>query len=241
MTREVVTMVTRQSEVACGHNRSPPGSRTSPSTSHLEVTFDGAPNDSLSIDQPDLRNDFRCDAPPSLTRGAAEVSVNRRSVVLLLSFACLSLSGETIPGVSVRKPSVFLVLPSQLRDVCRTSAKVEACTAFVGQVLTCSCELTGTEWRIRARAQFIPMMYVTNTKHLAHERDHIRDIERATITYVQQLALRAFDSRASCTAAAAHETAQFPRLMNRFKDDSNATRHPGYQRVFTLSRNPVIR
>lgn len=159
--------------------------------------------------------------------------MNRRSLVLFLSLLCTNAWGEEPSGaVFARKPIVNLVRPFRLPDVCRTSARVEACTAFVGQVLTCICEPADGVWHITAHAQFIPVLYVTNGDHLAHEREHIHDIEEAARAYVLGLASRTFDSERTCRAATAYETARFPRLMDLFKDDSNARRHRRYRRAF---------
>lgn len=132
--------------------------------------------------------------------------------------------------VLVHEPLVVLVRRFNLPTVCATDARIEACTATVGQRLSCRCERATTGWHMTASAQFIPVMYVMGPDYVQHEREHIRDLRRSLTAYVSGLEERQFESETVCEREAAELAASFPATMDRFKDDSNAARHPGYRR-----------
>ena len=104
--------------------------------------------------------------------------------------------------------------------------KVEACTVFVGQRLTCVCEARDGGWRINPHAQFIPVMYVLGADRVGHEHDHIGDIETALSSWLQTLQRRQFATPSGCEDFAASETSRFTQIMDGFKRESNAKRHP---------------
>ena len=131
-------------------------------------------------------------------------------------------AGET--NVLSRRPIMNVVRPSQLPQACGVR-NAEACTAFVGQRLTCRCERIGAGWMIVAHAQFIPVMYVTNGEHLAHEREHIGDIETSLAIYLDALGKRKFPTSSECERTAAEEASRFTRTMDGFKLQSNELRH----------------
>jgi hypothetical protein len=157
---------------------------------------------------------------------------------LILVVAVFVFSVEAAGEVFSRRPMISLVRPFNLPAVCGTTRPIEACTRFVGQVLTCACEANPISgWRMSARAQFIPMIYMTSGEHLAHEHEHIRDIAGSVGSYAERLESLSFDSLEECERVASEETSRFPRTMDRFKDESNALRDPGYQRIYLLTEN----
>jgi len=136
--------------------------------------------------------------------------------------------------VLVREPIVVLVRRFDLAEKCGTTKKIEACTAFVGQRLSCRCEPSGDGWKLAASAQFIPVMYLLGPAHVLHERDHIDDVERSLRAYLGDLQALRFDSAEACQREAAARADSFTRTMDRFKEDSNVMRHRGYHRKLPI-------
>jgi hypothetical protein len=152
-------------------------------------------------------------------------------VVLAISSGAVATAQEVEPEVLVRDPILRFVRAADLPKNCGTSVRIEACTAFAGQRLACDCEPRGEAWRIVARAQFIPVMYILGAKHVVHEREHVQDIRDAVERHVRSLSAVVFESEESCHAAADSHMAGFTSLMDGFKLASNATRHPGSVRT----------
>lgn len=154
----------------------------------------------------------------------------KRQLVLLVTVVLWNpdiVEAQSSPAnVLIGKPIVRLVREFNLPSLCGTSKQIEACTAFVGQVLRYNCEPAESQWHIKANAQFIPVMYVLGPEHVLHERVHIKDIEVSVTEYLTELGGHRFDSAGACQRAAELEASRFPRTMDRFKEDSNALRHP---------------
>jgi hypothetical protein len=130
---------------------------------------------------------------------------------------------------TVRVPAVLVRLVPNMDDMpktCATNRDVKACTAFAGQQLTCSCALDGDEWRMSARAQYIPVLYVSNSTYRSHEELHIRDVDAALRNYLDELANRRFATAADCDVAARTASGSFEAVMDQFKIESNMLRHP---------------
>lgn len=144
---------------------------------------------------------------------------------LLLSIALLS-TARLSADILVREPMIVFTRRFELPRVCGTSVRVDACTAFVGQRLAPRCEARDGRWHLTAAAQFIPVMYVLGVDRIGHERDHITDIETSLAHYLRDLEQRPFASAEECEAAGSAEAARFPRVMDDFKRESNAKRHP---------------
>lgn len=121
---------------------------------------------------------------------------------------------------------IRMVRRADLPQACFTAENVEACTAFVGQVLTCDCLAAEAGWRLEARAQFIPVMYLTGGTHVRHEQEHINDVRQSLSGYLAAIEEMRFVSAGDCERAAHRQRAGFTRLMDRFKLDSNQLRHP---------------
>ncbi len=148
-----------------------------------------------------------------------------RLPVFLILCAAILPAAHADQAVYVREPMVLLVRRADLPKVCGIDG-VAACTSFVGQRLDCSCEKSGQAWRIRAHAQFIPVMHLPDAVWIAHERDHIADIRQAVESHLLLLGMRHFDSQSNCRAEAGRQMAGFVRLMDQFKLDSEEVRHP---------------
>ena len=158
-----------------------------------------------------------------------------RIVFVLLSLMMLT----SVEGAEllIPRPLVHLVRRADLPRVCNTEVRVEGCTAFAGQVLTCACERAGDGWGIAARAQFIPVLYLLGPDHVAHERDHIGDIESSLRQFLRALEGERFESLTLCQSFAQSEQRSFVATMDGFKIDSNVRRHgsqPGHDAVGKL-------
>lgn len=159
---------------------------------------------------------------------------------LLLALTAFPLVGAD-DRVLARKPIVTLVRASQIRHSCHTAAVVHGCTYFTGQRLVCECRPSPDGWRIDARAQFIPVMVVTDADSLWHETAHVADIERSAIAHVTELSSRRFASQNACEADAAAESARFIEVMNAFKDASNHELHRRFESPAPRLPQPPLR
>lgn len=157
-------------------------------------------------------------------------------VLLTVSSGSILRAQDVELEVLVRDPIVRFVRAADLPRQCGTGAKIEACTAFAGQRLACDCEQTGDRWRLGARAQFIPVMYILGAKHVVHEREHVSDIRAAVEDHVRLLNALEFESAESCGAEAEYHTAAFTSVMDGFKLASNAARHPQLARTVASAR-----
>jgi hypothetical protein len=119
--------------------------------------------------------------------------------------------------------------PLALSEICNSKVYIFACTAFRDE-FSCSCEQMRQQWRLDVSVQVTPSIYLWKPEYLGHENDHIGDIRVAVIRYVHELEERRFVSSEECSAVAQGETDGFHHLMDTFKEDSNAKRHPFYRR-----------
>lgn len=157
-------------------------------------------------------------------------------VLLTISSGFILRAQDVEPEVLVRDPIVRFVRAADLPKNCGTGVRIEACTAFAGQRLICDCEQRGEEWRMVARAQFIPVMYILGAKHVVHEREHVDDIRSAVEEHVRSLSAVVFKSAERCHAAADSHMVGFTSMMDEFKLASNAARHPGSVRTVASAR-----
>lgn len=156
----------------------------------------------------------------------------RVALVVLTLQAATGAAGSTY---TVRVPVVAVRLVPNMVDMpatCATTRDVRACTAFAGQQLACTCALKGSEWRISARAQYIPVLYLGSFEHRAHEELHIRDVDAALKNDLAELVGRRFASAAECEAAGHAASRSFEAAMDRFKRESNTRRHPPGNRAY---------
>jgi len=130
-------------------------------------------------------------------------------------------SGEVV----VYKPLMRLVRPFQLPRHCGDGPRIKACTAFVGERLDCDCVLSDGGWKIDARAQFLPVMFVTGPTWVGHEQAHVDDIRGRVESHLQTITLSRFERPEECRVFADRERDRFGRLMDGFKLESNAALH----------------
>lgn len=152
------------------------------------------------------------------------------AVLLLLSLSDIVQAGGSAGAVSVRQPLTRLVRRVEIEEACGVRG-VAACTGFVGQRMDCACEETRAGWQMRVRAQFIPVMFLSDATWAAHEREHIADVRESLTSYVFLLEELRFASAQECRQEGARQSEQFVPLMNRFKLESNAARHPRFARL----------
>lgn len=149
------------------------------------------------------------------------------AALLFVSLADIVQAGDPADVVSVRQPLTRLVRRADIERSCGVRG-VAACTGFVGQRIACECEGAGDGWRIRARAQFIPVMILADATWVSHELEHIEDVREALEAHVERLQQRRFESWHECRIEAESHSTDFVSLMDRFKLESNARRHPRF-------------
>ena len=152
------------------------------------------------------------------------------AALLLVTIADIVQAADMASAVSVRQPLTRLVRRSEVESACGIRG-VAACTGFVGQRIDCDCEESGAGWQIRARAQFIPVMFLFDATWAAHEHEHIGDVREALESYIELLQQRRFENIAECQDEANRQKDGFVALMDRFKLESNAARHPRFARL----------
>ena len=150
-------------------------------------------------------------------------------LVFILALQALPVFGsEKRPPIT--KATVALIANRfLLNEICNSKEYIFACTAFRDE-FSCSCEQMRQQWRLDVSVQVTPSIYLWKPEYLGHENDHIGDIRVAVIRYVHELEERRFVSSEECSAVAQGETDGFHHLMDTFKEDSNAKRHPFYRR-----------
>jgi hypothetical protein len=148
-------------------------------------------------------------------------------VILLLPSIARSYEPAAIGFVIVAQPLIRYVPTQQhLRDWCGAPGEFEACTRFIGFRLEASCTPAGRQWIMEATATFRPWIFVRGSAHLAHEHEHIRDVERFTAEHVAGLRGLMFADADHCRQRSIHEAAQFGEAMRVFARRSNEERHP---------------
>lgn len=144
--------------------------------------------------------------------------------ILLLLAAALPVNGGDLT-ISVN--SVRFVRPgSQVVERCATDSPIRGCTYFFGRQLLGDCALSGTSWVVVPHARFGVKTFLAHSSALAHERIHIRDVEKDVSEYVAGLRMWRFDSQLDCAAAFKQAADAFPRTMDAIQWKSNSTRHP---------------
>jgi hypothetical protein len=81
-------------------------------------------------------------------------------------------------------------------------------------------------WNLDATATFRPWIFVRGSTHLAHEHEHLRDVERFTAEHVAGLRALLFDDADHCRQRSVQEAARFGETMRVFARRSNEERHP---------------
>ena len=152
------------------------------------------------------------------------------AALLLVLFADIVQAGDSPGVVSVRQPLTRLVRRVEVEETCGVRG-VAACTGFVGQRIDCDCEESDSGWSLRAHAQFIPVIILSDATWASHEREHIADVREALEAHVYLLRKLHFGSVQECRQEADRQSAGFGSLMDRFKLESNAARHPRFARL----------
>ena len=151
------------------------------------------------------------------------------TLVFILALQALTVFGAA-KGPPITKATVALVAnPVALSKICNSKEYIFACTAF-RDVFSCSCQQVLQRWQLDVSVQVTPSIYLWKPEYLSHENDHIGDIRVAVLRYVHELDERGFASLEECSAVAQRETDGFHYLMDTFKEDSSAKRHPFYHR-----------
>ena len=148
-------------------------------------------------------------------------------VILLLPSIARSYEPAATGFVIVSQPLIRYVPTQQhLREWCGAPGEFEACTRFIGFRLEASCAPAGDHWVLEATAAFRPWIFVRGAAHLAHEHEHIRDVERFTAEHVAGLRALLFADPDHCRQRSIHEAARFGETMRVFARRSNEEHHP---------------
>ena len=153
--------------------------------------------------------------------------------MLILSLAAVRVFGaETTPLIAA---ATVTIVPNigALSKICNSNQYIFGCTAF-RDLFSCSCRQVLQRWQLDVSVQVTPSIYLWKVGYLGHENDHIGDIRIAVLRYVHELDERSYVSSEECSAVAQRETDGFHHLMDTFKEDSNAKRHPFYHRRLPL-------
>lgn len=149
-----------------------------------------------------------------------------RPSVLVLAIVLRStcaVAAEMVVGV----PATTLVpAVGLLRDRCVIEGSYDACTRFVEYRLEASCVLDAEGWRVHASATFTPAIFLYDMHQLAHEHDHIRDVETSLQQYFGAIEALRFASEADCVQRTLVEQHAFERVLRAAARKSNAMRHP---------------
>jgi hypothetical protein len=145
-------------------------------------------------------------------------------IVVLLSVGAVPVeAGDvTISVNSVR----FVRAGGHLVERCATESPVRGCTYFFARQLLGDCALAGESWVVVPHARFGVKTFLAQSSALAHERIHIRDVEKDVSDYVAGLRMWRFDSQVDCAAAFKKAADNFPATMDAMQWKSNSTRHP---------------
>ena len=128
-------------------------------------------------------------------------------------------------SVDMANARTRIVPQGDLPIYCRSNARIEGCTEFIGEILHCDCRRAGGEWSIVARAQLVPYMYLARPSMKEHESLHLDDLREQIAHYLGDLTARRFDNADSCHSAAEFETTVFDLRMDLFRTLSNLRLH----------------
>ncbi len=146
-----------------------------------------------------------------------------RLLPLLFVISASAFAGDwTVDFAPARKR----VVPSQeLALYCRGNREIEGCTEFLGEILRCRCLRADDGWRMTARAQLVPYMYVTRPPLEGHEQLHLDDLREQIGRLLEQLTAQRFADPESCRGAAEFEMTVFNLRMDLMRKLSNARLH----------------
>ena len=105
------------------------------------------------------------------------------------------------------------------------AGRFDACTLFLGFGLAVDCAPDGSAVRMSASARVTPWILFRNLARAAHEQEHIRDVQRSLVKYVDELERAQFASVNDCHAAALTATSSFGDTLRSFARQSTERMH----------------
>jgi len=156
-------------------------------------------------------------------------------VLLILASSALPLTATEKTPIMTKATVTIVPNIGALSKICNSNVYIYGCTDF-REVFSCSCRQLVQQWRLDVSVQVTPTMYLWRLESVGHENDHIGDIRDDVLRYVSDLHERRYASLEKCGEDAQRETDGFHHLMDTFKEDSNAKRHPFYQRRLSTVR-----
>jgi len=132
-------------------------------------------------------------------------------------------ASPSVPGyrIEIGQSITKTLDPREMKATCGTVKPVLACTALVGQRLSFDCLAEPLGWRIDAAAHALPMMFLTDIRHIPHEMLHLTDIREQLAQYLSTLAARHFATAETCKEAGEGEANSFVMRMRELRKDSN--------------------
>jgi hypothetical protein len=92
--------------------------------------------------------------------------------------------------------------------------------------LEATCALDADGWRVHSSATITPAIFLYDMHQLAHEHDHIRDVETSLQQYLVAIEALRFASEADCVQRTLEEQHAFENVVRAAAKKSNAMRHP---------------
>lgn len=141
-------------------------------------------------------------------------------VILLFQLPALS-AGQVLIGEPVAR---LAPTDASLHEWCG-AGQFDACTLFVGFRLVVDCAPDGSAVRMSASPRVTPWILFRNLARAAHEQEHIRDVQRSLVKYVDELERAQFASVNDCRAAALTATTSFGDTLRSFARQSTERMH----------------
>src|SRR5438552_18941466 len=153
-------------------------------------------------------------------------------VTLFIACAVALLTSKTPPAYSlyIARPRLTLLSsPTRLRAIFGPASL--GCTSIRGATIHAACGEGQGGWYARIDASFVPYTYLwrgyLSGRHfdvLAHEREHLRDIQSDATQYVRTLSLQTFRSQSDCATVMERNSADFRERVHRFAERSQRDR-----------------
>ena len=160
------------------------------------------------------------------------------TLVLILALEAVPVFGAERTPLMAKATVTIVPNIGALSKICNSNEYIFGCTAF-RELFSCSCQQVLQQWRLDVSVQVTPSIYLWKVGYLGHENDHIGDIRVAVLRYMHGLDVKGYASSEECRDVAQHEADGFHHLMDTFKEDSNAKRHPFYRRRLPPAPEPA--
>lgn len=127
-------------------------------------------------------------------------------------------------SITITEPLMIVLQDrTKLNTPCRTHRVIHGCTIFGDETLSCWCQRDGNQWHVRAKAGFVPVIYLYEKRLdvLAHEKAHVDDVRDRLAAFLRALTSDEFAVEDRCVRRAQEEQLTFTRRMNELRQQSN--------------------